>query len=77
MGIINLKKVYILHHIHEFENNQENIKLIGVFSSKEKALKVLANHKILPGFKDAPNGFSIDEYTIDRIGWTEGFVTIN
>lgn len=72
-----MKKVYILHHVHEFESGEEDVKLIGVFSSKEKALKAVDDHGKLPGFKDHLNGFSIDEYIIDKSEWNEGFATLD
>ncbi|SEK81253.1 hypothetical protein SAMN05518845_10349 [Variovorax sp. YR750] len=29
----------------------------------------------LPGFSEAPDGFSVDKYQIDKSTWTEGFLT--
>lgn len=63
--------VYLLEHIHEFEDGHECVKLIGVFSSK--ALAQAAQ----PGFQDLPQDFCISEHQVDgRIGWLEGYVTI-
>jgi len=70
--------VYILWHVHEdndLENGQD-IKLIGVYSSNEKAEKALFRAKELDGFKDYQDGFEISKYKLDRDGWTSGFVTI-
>jgi hypothetical protein len=77
MGITKPNRVYILHHVHEFEDGHEDIKLIGIFSTKQKALNVLESYKTLPGFKQNIDGFSVNEYTIDRSGWNEGFVTMD
>ena len=30
----------------------------------------------LPGFRDVPDGFILDEYLVDQDNWTEGYVTI-
>ena len=41
---INIKqKIYLLHHINEFEDGSEDIKLLGVFSSKKKAQDAFIN----------------------------------
>ena len=66
-------KIYLLHHVNDFEDGLEDIKLFGVFSTKEKARKVLNNHKILPGFRDRIKGFIIAEYILDKSEWNEGF----
>lgn len=29
-----------------------------------------------PGFSSYPNAFLIDAYEVDRVQWTEGFVTV-
>jgi len=78
MGIENQREVYVLHHVHEFEaNNEEDVKLLGIFSSEEKAMKMVKKYKKMPGFKDHPEGFSVDKYIINKAEWTEGFVTLD
>ena len=57
----------MLFHKHDFENNHEDIKLIGSFFTKEKALKILEKYKNLEGFKDDLEGFYIQEIEIDRL----------
>lgn len=69
------KTVFMLHHVHEFENGHEDVKLIGVFSTREKAESALAKVKDMPGFKELPQGFSLDEHTLDQLGWVEGHFT--
>ncbi len=69
------KTVFMLHHVHEFENGHEDVKLIGVFSTREKAESALAKVKDMPGFKELPQGFSLDEHTLDQLGWVEGYFT--
>ena len=62
---MHLNKIYILAHIHKFENGHEDKKLIGSFFTKEEALEILDKYKPLPGFKDNLNGFYIQEIEID------------
>ena len=65
-------KVYLLEHIYELEGHDE-VRTLGIYSSKEKAEEVILDYKKLPGFKDFLDGFCITEYEIDKKYWTEGF----
>ena len=71
-----LKKVYLLHFVYEFEDGHENIILLGVFSSRIKAkealLRLKSNYKIKPISKY----FVIDENTVNRMRWEEGFTIV-
>lgn len=74
-----MDKVYLLQHSYEIgkESEYDEVKLIGVFSSYEKAETVMYDFAKLPGFKDYPiKCFHIDEYTIDSTNWTEGFCSL-
>lgn len=77
MALENLKEVYVLHHVHEFEDGHEDIKLLGIFSSEVKAKEIIEKYKKMPGFQNHPDGFSADKYIIDKAEWTEGFVTFD
>ena len=68
---MHLNKIYILAHIHKFEDGHEEEKLIGSFFTKEKALEILDKYKHLPGFKDALEGFYIQEVEIDKLNEKE------
>ena len=74
-------KVYLLWHIHELTDDfvtHEEEKLIGVFSSNEKAMDTIEKLKNREGFKDYPiNNFIIDETDVDKPSWTEGFITVH
>lgn len=67
--------VWLLQHVHVMLDEHEDVKVIGIFSSEKEA--ELAREKLsnLPGFMDSKDGFYIDKYAIDQIGWIEGFVT--
>lgn len=72
-----MNTVFLLHHVHEFDDGHEDVKLIGVFSTE--ALARAAQQKVAdqPGFRERPAGFSIDEHQVDdHIGWLEGYVTV-
>jgi len=69
--------VYILQHSYEVgEDGQfDEIKMIGVYSSRESAEKTIVCYKMLSGFKDYPiSCFYISKYEIDKDHWTDGFI---
>jgi len=70
--------VFVLEHTRYEDDNSDNdiedFKLIGVFASLEQAQAAIAQLSTQPGFKDYPNGFHIDEYPLDQINWSSGFV---
>lgn len=58
-------KCYVIYHIHIFEDGNEDYKIIGIFSSYDKALEVKEKcSSELPGFKDFPEGFCIEEFEV-------------
>lgn len=71
-----MPRVHVLQHTHELAGGIEDVKLIGVYSSREKAQAAVARLVRVPGFADAPSGFHIDEYQLDKDHWVEGYVTV-
>jgi len=69
-------KVYLMQHAHSMQDGEEDVKFIGVFSSREKAQAAIARLSQAPGFSDALTGFHIDEYQIDKDHWVEGYSTL-
>ena len=58
-------KCYLMYHIHVFEDETKDYKIIGVFTSYDKALDVKEKYSSeLPGFKDYPSGFCIEEFEV-------------
>jgi len=70
--------IFVLEHLHEFEDGHEDSKLLGLYSSQEKAEAGLERVRDQPGFRDHPEGFSIEAWEVDseRIAWPQGFVTV-
>ena len=66
--------VFVLQHVHSRKDGVEDVKFIGVYSSREKAEAAVSRLIRLPGFADAPDGFHIDEYPVDQDQWSEGYV---
>ncbi|WP_093196242.1 hypothetical protein [Variovorax sp. YR750] len=67
--------VFLVHHVHQLPDSEEDVKLLGVFSSEARAVLAIDRARNLPGFSEAPDGFSVDKYQIDKSTWTEGFLT--
>ena len=68
--------VFVLQHVHSREDGIEDVKFIGVYSSRAKADAAVARLSRLPGFSDAPDGFHVDEYHVDQDHWAEGYVVV-
>ena len=71
-----MSSVFLLYHTHELPGGEEDSKLIGVYASAADATEAQKRSALLPGFRDYPDGFVIDEYEIGMDHWTEGFVTV-
>jgi hypothetical protein len=68
-----MNSVFVVFHAHELSHGAEDVKMIGVYSSKEKGELAISKLMNQPGFRDFPDGFSVDEYEIDKEYWQEGF----
>jgi hypothetical protein len=71
-----MASVYLVWHVTEHPDGADDVLLIGVYSSREKAQEAVARLGRQPGFVDAPEGFHISEYRVDQDHWVEGFVTV-
>lgn len=76
-----MKKIYHLQHYYEYEIEKyfkvDQVKMIGIYSSKEKAEEKLNLYKSIEGFKDHPKEcFYINESILGRCGWGTGFVQV-
>jgi hypothetical protein len=67
---------YVVQHIHIINDDEEDVKMIGVYSSEQLAQEAVARLSSQPGFCDVPDGFHIDRYELDKDHWTEGFVNV-
>ena len=66
-------KIYLLYHIQDLDNDQD-FKLLGVYSTKERAEDRIEKAKKLKGFCDYPDGFQIEGMEVDKDEWIEGFI---
>ena len=72
-----MTKVFCLWHIYlPAGADDENEKLIGVYSTAENAEAAIQRLRSQPGFKDYPDGFEIHTRTLDTDSWAEGFISV-
>ena len=70
-----METVFIVEHERpENDDRWEDVKFIGVFSSKATAETAVEKLREQPGFRDYPDASLIEEWTIDQYGWKEGFI---
>ncbi|WP_426507301.1 DUF7336 domain-containing protein [Dactylosporangium sp. McL0621] len=58
------------------EEDGDDLKILGAYSTQHKAEERVVSARSLPGFRDEPDCFLIDHYTLDEDRWTDGFATI-
>jgi len=69
--------VWLVWHESETDGCKE-LKLIGVFSTRDGAEAAIEARRSKPGFADHPDGFEIAAHVIDRdTAWLDGFVTVH
>jgi len=82
-----MNSLFVVQHLHKLPNGDDDLKLIGVYSSNESAHAAIGRLKGLPSFCEHPNfidpsgdsdgqGFHVGEYAVDEDYWTEGYVTL-
>ena len=67
--------VYVVQHVHIINDDEEDVKMIGVYSTEQLGHEAVARLRLQPGFCDVPAGFHVERYELDKDHWTEGFVT--
>lgn len=68
-----MKKVIVVQHVREKDADNEDVKMIGVFSTRVLADACIRELEVQSGFKDHLHGFSVEEYELDKAEWKEGF----
>ena len=79
--------VYLLQHMHVLPDGEEDVKMLGIYRTRELALAAVERLRSQPGFRDFPNivdpevteeeeGFYINAYRLDKDHWSEGFITV-
>jgi hypothetical protein len=66
------KFVYLVFHGNG-EDGEENLKLIGVFTTYDKARNAVKRVRNKPGFNDPAGKFHVNRNSVDRVAWLGGF----
>lgn len=66
--------VHVLWHRCTDEEGRDHELMLGIYSTQQKAAQALDLVRNKPGFLDYPDGFEIQDATIDRTYMTEGFI---
>ena len=85
--------VFLLHHVSHASNSDgvhredgevrideqagDEVMLLGCYSTEEGANERITRARLLPGFADEPECFTINRHEVDRDAWTEGYVVIS
>jgi hypothetical protein len=70
-----MERIYIVEHEHELSEDSSDVKFIGVYLSRPDAEEAVKRALTRPGFKDYPDGFTINETVVGEDHWPEGFFT--
>jgi hypothetical protein len=68
--------LFVVQHLHVLDDGEEDVKFIGVYSTRDAALLAVGRLGLKPGFRETPEGFSIDPYTLDEDSWQDGYSTV-
>ena len=68
-----------VHHdedgsVHIDEQDGDDVKLLGVYSTRELAEERRQRARLTPGFRDEPECFTINPYTLNHDEWQDGFI---
>jgi hypothetical protein len=67
--------VYVVMHVRELPDDDEDTKMIGVYLSELEAQRAVERLRLVEGFRYYPDGFSVDRYELNKDHWTEGFIS--
>lgn len=69
-----MESVFLLWHVHGFRDSKDAYeKVIGVYRTEEDARSAIVRLATKPGFREAPDGFHISKYELNKDHWTEGY----
>jgi len=71
-----MTKAFLVTHVHVLASQEEDLRIIGIFTTRERAEAAIRAASKLPGFADTAEAFEVSEYELDDMCWREGFVTL-
>jgi len=73
---MDVMSVFIVHHVRQLPDGHDEVKLIGVYASPTRAQEAIDRTRPLTGFRDYPDGFTVNRYVVGQDHWQDGFVTL-
>ena len=70
------RSVYLLQHVAQEGTDDEDLKILGVFSNRKNGERAIERFKKLLGFKRFPKSFYLERYQLNQVEWAEGFITM-
>ena len=68
-----MNTVYFVQHENIEDDDIEESRIIGIYTSEKLAREVVERAKKLSGFNDFPEGFQVTKYILDLDQWAVGF----
>ncbi|MFF3223683.1 hypothetical protein ACFYV7_12900 [Nocardia suismassiliense] len=65
--------VYLVNHEYSLNEDEVEVKRIGIYTSKAEAEAAIARLRLQPGFRDLPESFVIHRYEIGKDYLTDGY----
>jgi hypothetical protein len=67
-----IDRLYVVWHVRPVDYQDDTEKLIGIFSSEDRAREAIERLRSKPGFRDFPDCFEISGKGLNETSWTEG-----
>jgi hypothetical protein len=74
--MVHMTTLYSVWHEYESTPEVDEEKLIGYYSTRERAELAIARVRDKPGFSDRPNNFNIYDEVLGMESWRTGFVRL-
>jgi hypothetical protein len=81
-----MKCVFVVQHLQTLPQGEDDVKMIGVYATREDAIEATKRLATQPGFSELPDivdyttenmqGFHVEEYEIGKDHWQEGYATV-
>lgn len=68
--------VYLVQHVAREDSPTEDVKRIGIYSSRKLADAIVAKYKKIQGFSKYPDSFYVSAVPINFSSWEDGFITV-
>jgi hypothetical protein len=68
--------VFIVEHTCDQGTDDGDVKRVGTFSTRAKALAAITHARAQAGFRDYPDAFAITEVPVDETWWPRKLLSV-